>query len=229
MILAGLQKLSLLDYPGKLCATLFLQGCNLRCPFCHNAGLIPFDAPPFLTEAELLDFLESRKGKLEGVCITGGEPLLNKDLAKLIERIRALGFAVKLDTNGTNPDGLRKLIEGGLLDYVAMDIKHAPDKYAEACGVAVPISKIKESVDLLLSGSVPYEFRTTAVAPLHAAKDFAAIGQFIEGAAHYYIQSYIDSGDVLKSEGLFAFSAQELDNSLEYARPFVKNIALRGV
>ena len=175
MYISGLQKLTLLDFPGRLAATVFFGGCNVRCPFCHNASLVLSpDRCEKISEDELLSFLESRKGKLSGVCITGGEPTLYKELKGFIKKIKDMGFAVKLDTNGTSPDLLSELISEGLVDYVAMDIKNSQKKYALTVGKEVDIEKIKRSVDILLSGKIDYEFRTTVVRELHEKEDFLA-------------------------------------------------------
>ena len=173
MEIAGLQSLTLLDYPGKVACTVFFAGCNLRCPYCHNAALVlPGLSPPPRTEESLLDFLQSRRGKLDGVCLTGGEPTLQKDLPALIRKIRAMGFLVKLDTNGTRPEVLKALLDESLLDYVAMDIKNAPDRYAETCGADV-LDEVEKSVALLRRGTVPYEFRTTVAHPYHTPRELA--------------------------------------------------------
>lgn len=181
MEIHGFQKMTLLDYPGKVACIVFLAGCDLRCPFCHNSELIhPEGAAPLMDENELLAYLKKRKGLLEGVVITGGEPLLRKDLPALLQQIRDLDYPVKLDTNGTHPEGLRRVIEAGLVQYAAMDIKNSPEKYALTCGLSkMDLGPVRESVQLLMEGKTDYEFRTTVVDELHDDASFEAIGQWI--------------------------------------------------
>lgn len=191
MILGGYQKLTLIDYPGKIAATVFTVGCNFRCPFCHNPELVNLRlAHGETTEKEFFDFLKKRKGKIEGVCITGGEPTLQSDLVDFIKKIKKLGFLVKLDTNGTRPDVLKKLIDLKLLDFVAMDIKNQPKNYAKTTGGKIDIARIKLSVKLIMNSKLPYEFRTTVVPGLHVEKDFEEIAKWIKGARSYYLQEY---------------------------------------
>ena len=229
MRIAGFQKLTLLDFPGKVACTLFTPGCNFRCPFCHNASLVlaPGEADEF-REEEILSFLKKRQGLLEGVAITGGEPLLQPGIDELIRRIRALGYAVKLDTNGSFPERLSPLLEEGLLDYAAMDIKNSPEHYDLAAGVETDLAKIRQSISLLIGGKIPYEFRTTVVRGIHLAQDFPGIGRLIEGAERYYIQSYVDSGDVIDPR-FEAFTPEELRGFLDAVRPFVASAELRGI
>ncbi len=192
MILGGYQKLTLIDYPGKIAATVFTVGCNFRCPFCHNPELV--DSSQFTVhsnlEKEFFGFLKKRKGKLEGVCITGGEPTIQPDLTNFIKKIKKLGFLVKLDTNGARPDVLKKLLEAELLDFVAMDVKNTPKKYIDTCGYKIDIERIKLSVDLIRNSGISYEFRTTAVPGLHKEKDFDNIAKWLKGAKAYYLQEY---------------------------------------
>ena len=198
MLLGGHQKLTLIDYPGKIATTVFTVGCNFRCPFCHNPELVDLPSIPPLSrggnqggvEKEFLAFLKKRKGKLEGVCITGGEPTLQPDLIDFIKKIKKLGFLVKLDTNGTRPDVLKKLYDLKLLDFVAMDIKNNKKRYKETCGNKVDIERIELSVDLIRNSGVPYEFRTTVVPGLHKEKDFEDIAKWLKGAKSYYLQEY---------------------------------------
>lgn len=231
MILSGLQKLTLLDYPGLVACTLFTAGCNLRCPFCHNASLVlPDREAPALSEKELFTFLDKRRGKLDGVAVTGGEPLLHADLPELLSRIKALGYKVKLDTNGTFPDRLRGIVSSGLADRVAMDIKNSPEKYALTVGVpSLDLEPIMESAAFLLGGCVDYEFRTTAVRGLHEPEDFRKIGRWIAGAHEYYIQNFCDSGDIVAGNGLGTFSEDEIETLAEAARPFVPAVRIRGL
>lgn len=228
MDIHGLQKLTLLDYPGHVACTVFLGGCDLRCPFCHNAELIDGRSRPLLDDGELLRFLRTRQGLLDGVAITGGEPLL-RDLAPLLTEIKALGYPVKLDTNGTHPARLRALLEAGLLDYVAMDVKNAPERYAETVGLpSFDIGPIRDSVALLLARAPDYEFRTTVVAELHDDDAFPAIGELIQGARRYFLQPFTDRDSVVFS-GLHAPARQDLERWLALVRPFVREAALRGV
>ena len=228
MKIKGLQKLTLLDYPGRLAATVFLGGCNMRCPFCHNASLVVRPDNTEITEDELFAFLESRRGKLSGVCVTGGEPTLNRELPSFISKIRALGYSVKLDTNGTNPEMLESLIRDGLVDYVAMDIKTSIENYGRVSGIPdIDTSKIERSIDLLLSGTVPYEFRTTVVRELHTASDFYSIGRRIEGARAYFLQSFKDSGDLIE-DGFSSYSEAEIQSLLDIVKVYIPNAQIRG-
>ena len=230
MIINGLQKLSLLDYPGKTACTVFTGGCNFRCPYCHNASLVVGldEIEPIDTE-EFFAFLNKRKNILDGVCVTGGEPLLQPDIEDFITRIKNIGYSVKLDTNGSYPEKLRSLSEKGLVDYVAMDIKNSPEKYSLTIGTdKVDFSKINESVSFLLNSNVDYEFRTTVVKEFHSRQDFEAIGEWIKGAKRYFIQSFIDSGDILNG----AFTSRnrnELEEFRNIVLPFVKETQIRGV
>ncbi len=235
MRISGLQKLSLLDFPEKLAATVFTGGCNLRCPFCHNAGLVTHlsDAPNIPLD-EFFSFLKSRRGKLDGVCITGGEPLLQEGLREFIINIRQLGFDVKLDTNGCFPERLRALIDEGLLDYVAMDVKNTPSRYAETVGVKnFDISPILESIGLLKQGRVPYEFRTTLVKGLHHVEDLPELGKLLSGAEKYFLQNFCDSGDLVgpDSDSSFvqmdSFSGEELENITKILKKDVVSVKLR--
>lgn len=230
MLIAGLQKLTLLDYPGHVACTVFTGGCNFRCPFCHNASLVQ---PELLhtavnREAEVLDFLRKRQGLLEGVAITGGEPLLHEDLGVFLRQVRALGYHIKLDTNGSFPDRLRSLVEEGLVDRVAMDIKNAPALYRETTGVA-ELAAVERSKDYLLGGAVDYEFRTTVVRGLHTAESLRAAAAWIAGAREYYLQQFRDSGELLHPAGLGAFTPEELHALADAVRPLVPSVRLRGV
>lgn len=228
MHISGLQKLTLLDFPGRLAATVFLGGCNFRCPFCHNATLVISPSRcENISEDMFFEFLESRRGKLSGVCITGGEPTLYPDLKKFIKRIKAMNFAVKLDTNGTNPDLLSELIDEGLVDYVAMDIKNSPEKYPKTVGVNCDMEKIGRSVSLLLEDKVDYEFRTTVVRELHTKTDFVAISEWICGAKRYFLQTFEDSGDLI-GQGFSAYSREESEGILRHILPNVPNAQIRS-
>lgn len=228
MKIEGLQKLTLLDFPGYMACTVFTHGCNFRCPFCHNSELvngIPSDDNT--AEESFRTLLDKRSGVLEGVVITGGEPLLQKNIEHFAEEIKRKGFKVKLDTNGSFPGKLRMMIELGLVDYVAMDIKNSFEKYSQTAGVHVDIGAVKDSISLLLAGKVSYEFRTTAVKELHTADDFAKIGELIQGAERYFIQSYKDSGNVLMP-GFSAPAQEELQSYLAAVKPYVPHAELRG-
>ncbi len=229
MNIHGLQKMTLLDFPGRVACTVFLGGCDFRCPFCHNFELVDGSAPAVMDDTELFTFLEKRRGLLEGVAITGGEPCLRPDLPDLLARIKDLGYAVKLDTNGTHPAMLADILRRRLADYVAMDIKNSPEKYARTVGLpAVDLAPVRESVQLLMQGAIDYEFRTTVVAELHAAEDFEAIGQWIAGARRYFLQAFADR-DSVPFAGLHAPSAADMRRYLEIARRYVPEAALRGV
>ena len=229
MIIHGIQKLTLLDFPGHTACTVFLGGCDLRCPFCHNADLLDMSAPGVMEDAELLAFLKKRQGLLEGVAFTGGEPLLRKDLPELMEKIRDLGYLVKLDTNGCHPEALKKVLEQRLVDYVAMDIKNSPERYAETCGVErVDLDKINESISLLMHSAPDYEFRTTVVAQLHNADSFRKIGPWLQGAKRYFLQSFTDR-ETVPFAGFSAPNKEDLKAYAELVRPYVASVALRGV
>ena len=229
MDIQGLQKMTLLDWPGKVACTVFLGGCDFRCPFCHNAELLEGDLPAALTQGELLDFLRRRRGLLDGVCVTGGEPLLRADLAGLLEEVKALGYPVKVDTNGSHPARMVELWERGLVDYVAMDVKNSPDRYPETAGVpGLDLGPIRESIAWLLEGHVDYEFRTTAVRQFHDGDSFRAIGGWIRGAARYYIQNFTDR-DTVAFAGLSGFDKEELEGFAGLVAPCVEHVELRGV
>ena len=229
MDIQGLQKMTLLDYPGRVACTVFLGGCDLRCPFCHNGGLVLEAAPPQLDSGELLSFLKKRVGLLDGVCITGGEPLLRPGLAGLLAQIKELGYPVKLDTNGSHPERLRKLAEGGLVDYVAMDVKNSPERYGETAGLpGLDLTPFRESISFLLRGTVDYEFRTTVVREFHDADSFKAIGPWIAGARRYFLQSFVDRDSVIQA-GLRPWDRESLEGFAALVRPYVQQVELRGV
>ncbi len=230
MDIHGIQKLTLLDYPGKVACTLFTGGCNFRCPFCHNASLVipeQMDSP--LSEGEIFSFLEKRKGLLDGVCLTGGEPLLQNDALDFLKKIKSLGYSVKLDTNGYFPDKLKEIISSDVVDYVAMDIKNSEEKYAYTCGVkSFDFSRINESIDFLLSGKVTFEFRTTVVKEFHDEMSFIEIAKLIEGAENYYLQGFVASDNMIGS-GFLAYEKKELEHFSDIVRPYVKNVLVRGI
>lgn len=228
--LFGIQKLTLLDYPQKMASTIFTGGCNFRCPFCQNSDLVFLpENMPELQEEDVLRFLEKRKGILDGVCISGGEPLLNPVLAVFLRKIKALGYAVKLDTNGSSPEKLKQLIEEGLLDYVAMDIKNSVRKYAETAGIRnLDLQGIQDSIAYLKEGHIPYEFRTTIVKEFHSAQDIRDMTDWLEGAAAWYLQNFEDSDHVIQ-RGLHAWDKETMKAYLEIARTKIPNTELRGI
>lgn len=230
MNIQGLQKLTLLDYPGHTACTVFTGGCNLRCPFCHNAPLVlePNGSEPF-AEEEIFSLLEKRRGILDGVAVTGGEPLLQKDIGGFLQKVKDRGFAVKLDTNGFFPDRLAELLAAGLVDYAAMDIKNRPEKYALTCGLEdVDLNKIEKSVRLLMESGIGYEFRTTVVKEFHTADDIEAAARWIGGAKRYYLQAFKDSGALI-GEGYSEVPAEEMREMARRAAPFVERCEVRGV
>lgn len=229
MIIRGLQKTTLLDFPEKLACTVFTGGCNFRCPFCHNASLVlNSGAIEEIPEDEFFSYLSRRKGVLDGVCITGGEPLLNSDIFEFIKKIRSYGLLVKLDTNGSMPDRLEALLDAGLVDYVAMDIKNAPTKYALTAGVDEYPAEIERSIDIIIKKAPEYEFRTTVVRELHEKEDIIKIANRIKNAKKYFLQSYVDSGDIISS-GFSAYSPAEMLEILENTRKILPCTALRGI
>ena len=228
MKIYGLQKMTLLDYPGKVACTVFLGGCDMRCPFCHNAELIDGTAPAVMETPELMDFLRKRQGLLEGVAVTGGEPLLRGEVTDLLKEIRSLGYPVKLDTNGTHPDRLREILEKDLAQYVAMDIKNSPEKYAETAGLRqIDLGPVRESVSLLMGFGTEYEFRTTVVDQLHDEDSFRGIGSWISGAEKYFLQKFTDR-DTVPFGGFSAPADERMQAYAEIVRPFVPSVAIRG-
>lgn len=233
MKLSGMQKLTLLDFPGKSAATVFTPGCDFRCPFCQNIALVlgKEGGFPEIPDSELFDLLSKRHGLLDGVCITGGEPLLQPDLPEFCGRIKDAGFAVKLDTNGSFPDRLQGLVEEGLVDLVAMDIKNCPDRYGETIGVIdFDVAPVRESIDYLLSDAVPYEFRTTVVRELHTAADLENLARWIEGANAWFLQGFIDSDTVIAGAGAFSgYTADEMKAFLPALAAIIPPVQLRGI
>ena len=228
MNVQGYQKLTLLDFPGRTACTVFTGGCNLRCPFCHNAGLVrtPLEGPN-LTD-EVLAYLAKRKGILDGVCVTGGEPLLQPDLEAFLRKVKEMGYAVKLDTNGMLPERLSAILATKLVDYVAMDIKSSPDGYAAATGTDADVSAVKDSLSILRDSGIPYELRTTAVRGIHTEADFDALGRWIGEVPAYFIQRFVDSGQLLGS-GCDAFTPEEMEHLLTTVRVYTPSAQLRGV
>ncbi len=230
MVIHGLQKMTVLDFPGKIAATVFTAGCNLRCPFCHNARLVTHtEECDRISEQEVLDFLEKRKGMLDGVAITGGEPLLQKDIRQFIEKIKAMGLLVKLDTNGCFPEKLAELLSAGLIDYVAMDIKNSPAEYGKTVGVPdfspEPISK---SIELLKQSGIEYEFRTTVVRELHTEQSLRETAEWIAPCKAWFLQSFKDSGDII-GEGFSAYDESFMKEQQLSLSRIVENVELRGI
>lgn len=230
MIFAGIQNLTLLDYPGKLACTLFTHGCNFRCPFCHNASLVARKQEQSLTQDAVFEFLRRRQGTLDGVVVTGGEPLMQANLPEFLEQVKRLGFLIKLDTNGSFPERLKELVRAGLVDKVAMDIKNSPDLYAKTIGTdRFDFAAIDASREFLMQGSVDYEFRTTVVKGLHTAQSLEDAAKWIAGADAYFLQQFIDSGDLLDGQGLENYNAAEMQTFLNMIKNYVPNAALRGL
>lgn len=234
MKITGLQKMTLLDFPGKVACTVFLGGCNFRCPFCHNSQMLDGSAEKFMEEEEFFAFLKKRQGLLDGVCVTGGEPTLQPGLPEFLDKIRALGYAVKLDTNGYRPEVLKTVVERGLVDYVAMDIKNSRELYAQTAGVPLNMGLIEESIQYLVSEPVDYEFRTTVVEPLHHAQSVADMAQWVLNISggklvkKWYLQAFIDRETVCY-EGLGTPEKETLEGyKLDLVRT-AKTVELRGV
>lgn len=230
MKIHGFQKTTLLDYPGHVAATVFVGGCNFRCPFCHNGMLVlEPEAQPEIPEEEVLSYLHKRRGILEGICVTGGEPTLQPDLEAFIRRIKGLGYLVKLDTNGGCPQILEQLLREGLLDYVAMDIKASPDNYAAAAGLKeINFDRIRQSICLLMESSISYEFRTTVVKGIHTLEEFEEIGRLLQGCRAYFLQGFRESEGMV-GQGCQAFSAREMEKMAELAGKYIDRVELRGV
>ena len=233
-MIAGLQKMTLLDFPGKVACTVFLDGCNYRCPFCHNAELLEGKMEPLMTDAEFFAFLSKRKGLLDGVCVSGGEPTLYKELPAFLRKIKALGFLVKLDTNGSRPAVLKALVAAGLVDYVAMDIKNSPTGYPETVGLKKPdIAAVEESIRFLLEGSLNFEFRTTLVKQLHTEETMEEMGRWLASLVpgkkpeKLFLQSFVDR-DTVTFSGLEAPSEEQLQRFVEILTPYVGQVTVRG-
>lgn len=230
MLIAGLNKTTLLDYPGCVAATIFVGGCNFRCPFCHNGGLVlgPLSQQLY-SEEEILAFLQKRKNVLKGVCVTGGEPTLQADLPEFLSKVKEMGYRVKLDTNGYKPDVLEELLGKKLLDYVAMDIKNCPEKYAVTVGLRTRESwqQIHSSIKILKASSIPYEFRTTVVKELHTKEDLIKIGEWIKGCSFYYLQQYQDNENMLcrvahRGEDALVLEEEASISDFEYFHGYAK-------
>ena len=230
MVFQGVQKLTLLDFPGRVACTLFTGGCNLRCPFCHNAGIVRTPDPKGMSEAQVYAFLGTRIGVLDGVCVTGGEPLLwAADLEEFFRSVKEMGFATKLDTNGCYPGPLRRLIDQKLVDYVAMDIKNSPERYAETTGIPdLDLGPVRESVSMLLEGRVDYEFRTTVVRQFHDEQSLLSAAEWIRGAKRYALQKFTDSG-ALMTEGLSGWDDDTMRHLADAVRTVIPHTQLRGL
>lgn len=230
MRIHGFNKLTLLDYPGKVACTVFTGGCNFRCPFCQNGNLVLNPAgEPAIDEEEVFRTLTKRQGILEGVCVTGGEPTLSAELPAFLMRIRSMGYAVKLDTNGYHPDVLKMLVQDGLVDYVAMDVKASPARYVQAAGLpGLEILRIEEAIEFLMSGVVDYEFRTTVTRELHQREDFEAIGKWLKGCRRYFLQNYRESGAVI-SPGFSSYSREQMEQFRELLLKDISQVEIRGM
>jgi pyruvate formate lyase activating enzyme len=227
MQIGGFQKMTVLDFPGKVACTVFTDGCNLKCPFCHNARLVIKDSELF-DEGEVLSYINKRKGILDGVCISGGEPMLQGDLFEFMKKVKDMGMLIKLDTNGTMPEKLQETISLGLVDYVAMDIKNCKEKYAITTDCPkIDISKVEKSVDILMNSGVDYEFRTTVTKELHTPQDLVQIGEWIKGAKRYYIQNFVDSQELIANVSS-PLDLQGLKALLEAVSPYVESASIRG-
>lgn len=233
MQIAGLQKTTLVDFPGHIAATVFTRGCSFCCPFCHNPELVlPSQFIELISEDQIWEFFEKRQGQLEGICITGGEPTIQPDLAEFIKKLTALGYKIKLDTNGWNAEILNKLIEAGNIDYIAMDIKASPEKYIEAATGSKKtnlkvLTQIKKSIQLIMNSGVDYEFRTTVCHPIHEVVDFEAIGEMIKGAKRYFIQNFVKSKQIAENIDFKPFSDEELDQSKKIMKKYVETVEVR--
>lgn len=230
MKFGGLQKLTLLDYPDKVAATVFTVGCNFRCPFCHNLSLVAGngDKLEMLSQEDILAFLRKRKNVLEGVCVTGGEPLIQPDVEQFLRQVRELGYAIKLDTNGAFPNKLQALIEQGLVDYVAMDVKNSKQAYVKTVGCIVDLMAVEQSVELLKSGVVDYEFRTTVTATFHTESTVREMAQWLSGAKRLYLQQFVDSGELIDPT-VKGVDEATLRKFCDVAREFVPNTQIRGI
>ena len=231
MEIYGLMRLTLLDYPERAACTVFTGGCDFRCPFCHNASLVLPEQieEAAISEDEVMSFLKKRVGMLDGVAITGGEPLLHADLPELLEKIKSLGYKIKLDTNGSNPKLLREIVEAGLVDRVAMDIKNDPEQYMLTVGCKADMKAIEQSKDYLLSGVIDYEFRTTVVKGIHTKESLVAAAKWISGAKEYYLQQFKDSGNLIDPEELTAFDEKQMHELADAVREYVPAVEVRGV
>ena len=226
----GLQKTTLVDYPNKVACTIFLPRCNFRCGFCHNKDLVlnP-DSLPTISEEELLNFLKEKKKWLDGICVTGGEPLLHKELLDFLPKVKELNYLVKIDTNGTNPNLLKQLIDKKLVDFIAMDLKNSLEKYDETTASKVNIDEIKESVDIIKNSGIDYEFRTTVVPGLHKKEDIKKIGEWLKGSKKFAIQNFKPAKEVIDSkyETMESFKKEELEEFKEILKNYINEVEIR--
>lgn len=232
MKVTGIQKLTLLDYPGVVACTVFTAGCNFRCPFCHNALLVLPEQidDECLTDDEVFGFLKKRRGVLDGVAVTGGEPLLHADMPEFLARVKELGYKIKLDTNGSNPELLSEIVKNKLVDRVAMDIKNAPEEYARTIGLkSFDIAPVERSKEMLLRGDIDYEFRTTVVKGIHTKESLIGAAKWIEGAKEYYLQQFKDSGNLILPDGLSAYDEKQMHALADAVRDYVPTVEVRGV
>ena len=232
MKVTGIQKLTLLDYPGVVACTVFTAGCNFRCPFCHNAMLVLPEQidDECLTDDEVFGFLKKRRGVLDGVAVTGGEPLLHADMPEFLARVKELGYKIKLDTNGSNPELLSEIVKNKLVDRVAMDIKNAPEQYARTIGLkSFDIAPVERSKEMLLRGDIDYEFRTTVVKGIHTKESLIGAAKWIEGAKEYYLQQFKDSGNLILPDGLSAYDEKQMHALADAVRDYVPTVEVRGV
>ena len=229
MIIKGFQKLTLLDYPGRTACTVFTGGCNFRCPFCHNALLVTEQDNDFYPEEDVFEHLKMRKNVLDGVAVTGGEPLLQKDIERFLYEIKDLGYDIKLDTNGSFPEKLAGILELGLADYVAMDIKNSPAKYAETIGLkAFDLAPVQESINILKNSGVDYEFRTTVTADFHTKDSMKELSEWIMNTPKYFLQNFVDSGQLIDSN-CRGVSKAEMYELLDIVRVNIPNAQIRGI
>lgn len=232
MKVTGIQKLTLLDYPGVVACTVFTAGCNFRCPFCHNAMLVLPEQidDECLTDDEVFGFLKKRRGVLDGVAVTGGEPLLHADMPEFLARVKELGYKIKLDTNGSNPELLSEIVKNKLVDRVAMDIKNAPAEYARTIGLkSFDIAPVERSKEMLLRGDIDYEFRTTVVKGIHTKESLIGAAKWIKGAKEYYLQQFKDSGNLILPDGLSAYDEKQMHTLADAVRDYVPTVEVRGV
>lgn len=232
MKVTGIQKLTLLDYPGVVACTVFTAGCNFRCPFCHNAMLVLPEQidDECLTDDEVFGFLKKRRGVLDGVAVTGGEPLLHADMPEFLARVKEMGYKIKLDTNGSNPELLSEIVKNKLVDRVAMDIKNAPEEYARTIGLkSFDIAPVERSKEMLLRGDIDYEFRTTVVKGIHTKESLIGAAKWIEGAKEYYLQQFKDSGNLILPDGLSAYDEKQMHTLADAVRDYVPTVEVRGV
>ena len=229
MAIVGIDKLSLLDYEDKVSVVLFSQACNMRCPFCHNgAAVLGASKEDELDFNEILEFLKGRKGLVDAVVFSGGEPTLEKDLKVKIKAVKDLGFAIKLDTNGTNPKIVEDLLDSNLIDYVAMDIKNCPSLYGETCGVpSINLVNIKKTISIIMNKAPDYEFRTTLVKEFHERMDYDSFLTLIKGAKKLYLQKFVDRDGCIK-KGLHEVDEVEANKLRDYLAKGISNVYLRG-